>query len=336
MEILFALVVVVTVAFAFVNGFHDAGVTVGNAVVSRALTPRIAMTLAAVFNFVGALLGLGIAVTVAENIIEFPHQPGDLLSILLAGMAAATLWGIVTYVVAIPVSSTYSLVGGVLGSGLAYGAHADLASLMLRLVVPLLTVPIIVMGISALCTAVLSRLAAGSAPKPLFRRSRAAGAVFTGLLSLGHGIQDAQKSCAILMLAIVAYQGARFTDGDPFEVTWEVRILVATALAVGTLVSGWRVARTVSRRIALLDPFKSAIADGVSSVALLVSALTVSVPVSLVYTVVGSNLGTQFAGRPGVIRGRFLTPVLAIWVLGIPAPAVLGALFAGGLMLLGV
>lgn len=336
MEVLFSLVVIVTAVFAFVNGFHDAGVTVGNAVATRALTPRIALSLASVFNFLGALLGVGIAVTVAENIIEFPHQPHDLLAILLAGMTAATLWGIVTYVVAIPVSSTYCLVGGVLGSGLAYGAHADLGGLVLRLILPLLAVPVIVLGVSALCTAVVSRLAAHSAPKPLFRRSRAANAVFTGVLSLGHGLQDAQKSCAIIMLAIVAYEGATFTDGDPFEVSWPVRLLVATALAGGTLLSGWRVARTVSRRIVALDPLKSAIASGVSGVTLLVSALAVSVPVSLVYSVVGANLGTQLAGRRGRIRRRFLTPVLAVWVLGIPIPALLGALFSGALMLAGV
>jgi PiT family inorganic phosphate transporter len=322
-EYLFLAAVLATTGFAFVNGFHDAGVTVGNAVKNRALNPRIALVMAAVFNFVGALLGQGVALTVAENTVTLPHDPHRLLSVVFAGLTAAVVWGVITYLAAVPVSSTYTLVGGLLGAGLVYGAVADLQGMM-------------VLAMSALVTAVVSRLAENAAPKPLFRNARAADAVVTGILALGHGVQDAQKSAAVLMIAVLAYQGIDFVDGESTDVTWPVRLLIAAALAIGTLTSGWRVARTVATRIVRLDPLKSVLANGVAATATLAAAFAVAVPVSIVYSVTAANVGTQFSGRRGVVRLRFLLPVVGNALLAIPVTALLGAALAGLLVLAGV
>ena len=336
MELLFLCAVVSVTAFAFVNGFHDAGVTVGNAVATRALKPRISLWLAGAFNFIGALMGQGVALAVAENTVSLPHDPHGILSVIVAGMTAATAWGIVTYVLAVPVSSSYALVGGVLGAGLVYGAVADFEGMLVRLILPLLIAPLVVLSLSALVTAVVTRLAATSAPKPLFRTARAADAVMTGLLSLGHGVQDAQKSAAVLMMAVLAYEGIDFAAGESTTVGWPVRLLIATALAIGTVTSGWRVARTVAVRMVKLDPLKSVIANGVAATTTLVSAFAVAVPVSIVYTVSAANVGTQFSGRRGHIRTRFLYPVIGSALLGMPVPAILGAGLAGLLVLMGV
>lgn len=336
MELLFVVAVFSVTAFAFVNGFHDAGVTVGNAVKNRALKPRIALWLSGTFNFIGALMGQGVALAIAENTVSLPHDPHGILSVIVAGMIAATAWGIVTYLLAVPVSSTYSLVGGVLGAGLVYGAVADFEGMLMRLILPLLIAPLVVLGLSALVTAVVTRLAATAAPKPLFRTARATDAVMTGLLSLGHGVQDAQKSAAVLAMAVLAYEGIDFVAGEATTVGWPIRLLIATALAIGTVTSGWRVARTVAVRMVKLDPLKSVIANGVAATTTLVSAFAVAVPVSIVYTVAAANVGTQFSGRRGHIRMRFLYPVIGSALLGIPVPAVLGAALAGLLVLMGV
>lgn len=336
MDLLFAVAVIAVTAFAFVNGFHDAGVTVGNAVANRALEPRVALWLACAFNFVGALMGQGVALVIAENTVTLPHDPRGVLSVIVAGMTAAVVWGIVTYLMAIPVSSSYSLVGGLLGAGLVYGAVADFEGMLLRLILPLLAAPLVVLGLSALVTWVVTRLAADSAPKPLFRTARAADAVATSLLSLGHGVQDAQKSAAVLVMAVFAYQGVDFVTGDDTPVDWPVRLLIASALAIGTATSGWRVARTVAVRLVNLDPLKSVIANGVAATATLVSAFAVAVPVSIVYSVTAANVGTQFSGRRGIVRMRFLYPVAGAALLAMPVPALLGAGFAGLLVLAGV
>lgn len=336
MEYLFLAAVLATTGFAFVNGFHDAGVTVGNAVKNRALNPWIALVMAAVFNFIGALLGQGVALTVAENTVTLPHDPHLLLSVVFAGLTAAIVWGVITYLAAVPVSSTYTLVGGLLGAGLVYGAVADLQGMMLRVILPLLLAPLVVLAMSALVTAVVSRLAENAAPKPLFRNARAADAVVTGILALGHGVQDAQKSAAVLMIAVLAYQGIDFVDGESTDVSWPVRLLIAAALAIGTLTSGWRVARTVATRIVRLDPLKSVLANGVAATATLAAAFAVAVPVSIVYSVTAANVGTQFSGRRGVVRLRFLLPVVGTALLAIPVTALLGAGLAGLLVLAGI
>lgn len=336
MEILFLAAVLTTAGFAFVNGFHDAGVTVGNAVRSRALSPRIALLMAGTFNFVGALMGQGVALTVAENTITLTHEPHRLLLVIVAGLGGAVAWGIVTYIAALPVSSTYTLVGGLLGAGLVYGAVADFSNVVVRLILPLLIAPVVVLVMSALVTLVVTRLAENAAPKPLFRNARAADAIVTGILALGHGVQDAQKSAAILMIAVLAYQGIDFVDGESTDVTWPVRLLIAAALALGTVTSGWRVMRTVAARLVSLDPLKSVLANGVAATATLAAAFAVAVPVSIVYSVTAANVGTQFSGRRGVVRLRFLLPIVATALLAIPVPALLGAGFAWILLVAGV
>ena len=336
MEILFLVAVLTTAGFAFVNGFHDAGVTVGNAVRSRALSPRIALLMAGTFNFVGALMGQGVALTVAENTITLTHEPHRLLLVIVAGLGGAVAWGIVTYIAALPVSSTYTLVGGLLGAGLVYGAVADFSNVVVRLILPLLIAPVVVLVMSALVTLVVTRLAENAAPKPLFRNARAADAIVTGILALGHGVQDAQKSAAILMIAVLAYQGIDFVDGESTDVTWPVRLLIAAALALGTVTSGWRVMRTVAVRLVSLDPLKSVLANGVAATATLAAAFAVAVPVSIVYSVTAANVGTQFSGRRGVVRLRFLLPIVATALLAIPVPALLSAGFAWILLVAGV
>ena len=336
MEILFLVAVLTTAGFAFVNGFHDAGVTVGNAVRSRALSPRIALLMAGTFNFVGALMGQGVALTVAENTITLTHEPHRLLLVIVAGLGGAVAWGIVTYIAALPVSSTYTLVGGLLGAGLVYGAVADFSNVVVRLILPLLIAPVVVLVMSALVTLVVTRLAENAAPKPLFRNARAADAIVTGILALGHGVQDAQKSAAILMIAVLAHQGIDFVDGESTDVTWPVRLLIAAALALGTVTSGWRVMRTVAVRLVSLDPLKSVLANGVAATATLAAAFAVAVPVSIVYSVTAANVGTQFSGRRGVVRLRFLLPIVATALLAIPVPALLSAGFAWILLVAGV
>ena len=206
----------------------------------------------------------------------------------------------------------------------------------MRLILPLLIAPVVVLVMSALVTLVVTRLAENAAPKPLFRNARAADAIVTGILALGHGVQDAQKSAAILMIAVLAYQGIDFVDGESTDVTWPVRLLIAAALALGTVTSGWRVMRTVAARLVSLDPLKSVLANGVAATATLAAAFAVAVPVSIVYSVTAANVGTQFSGRRGVVRLRFLLPIVATALLAIPVPALLGAGFAWILLVAGV
>lgn len=358
MELLFAGVVVATAVFAFANGFHDAGVIVGNAVATRSLTPRAAVALCALFTFVGALLGQSLVVAAVAAWIDFPADGREVLGVLLAGVIAAVAWSIATYIAAIPVSATYCLVGGLMGAGLVLHGSVEAADALVYAIVPLILTPLLAVGIAAGATALFHRLAATAAPKPLFRRLRAADGITTGILAFIHGFQDAQKSMAVLVLAAAAAgvgagavgaaaSGATAEEAvssgavglaalwsdDP--VGWWLRLLVAAAMTLGTALTGWRVAKKTSVSLVRLDPVKSVTANGTAVGLTALSTFVVVLPISFVYSVVGANIGTQLAGRRGIVRWRYAAPVIGAWAVTIPATAVLGAgcaaLIAAGL-----
>ncbi|WP_166973964.1 inorganic phosphate transporter [Brevibacterium atlanticum] len=335
MELLLVGVIIAAVIFAGSNGFHDAALTIGNAVVGRALKPGWALSLAVVFNFIGALLGEGIAFVVANQIVLFTGSDYLILTCLLIAFVSATIWSLFTYLLALPVSSTHCLIGGLLGAGVVFGFTVNGAEAMESVVWPLLLSPILGFALAWALTLLLSKLLASTPPKPMFRGARMVDSVLTASLSLVHGVQDAQKVAALVMVAILAADSAAHGSLSVVDISWPVRILIAAALALGTGLSGWRVVRTLSVRMVRLDPLKSAVADGAASVLMYIAALVMRVPVSLTFVLGSSVLGTQYAGRKGHARARYFVPVFGVWLLTIPAAALL-AVVIGGIVRLAV
>ena len=323
MELLLAGVIVAAVIFAGSNGFHDAALTIGNAVVGRALNARWALGLAVVFNFIGALLGEGIASVVANQIVRFSGAPEVILTSLIIAFAAATMWSLFTYYLALPVSSTHCLIGGLLGAGIVLGFSLDSHEAVDSVILPLVVSPILGFVLAWALTLLVSKIFAATPPKPLFRGARMVDSVLTASLSLVHGIQDAQKIAALVMVGILAVESNPDTLLSVVEISWPVRLLIAASLAAGTGLSGWRVVRTLSVRMAKLDPLKSATADATASVLMYTAAIIMRVPVSLTFLLGSSILGTQYAGRKGRPRARFIIPIASVWLLTIPAAALL-------------
>ncbi|WP_181272719.1 inorganic phosphate transporter [Brevibacterium oceani] len=329
MEVLLAGVIIAAVIFAGSNGFHDAALTIGNAVVGRALKPGWALSLAVVFNFIGALLGEGIALVVANQIVLFTGSDSLILTCLLIAFVAATIWSLFTYFLALPVSSTHCLIGGLLGAGVVFGFSVNGAEAMNSVVWPLLLSPILGFALAWALTLLVSKLLASTPAKPMFRGARMVDSVLTASLSLVHGVQDAQKVAALVMVAILAADSTAQDGLSVVDISWPVRILIAAALAVGTGLSGWRVVRTLSVRMVRLDPLKSAVADGAASVLMYIAALVMRVPVSLTFVLGSSILGTQYAGRKGHARARYFVPMFGVWLLTIPAAALLAVMIGG-------
>ncbi|MCI4011933.1 inorganic phosphate transporter [Brevibacterium sp. ZH18] len=323
MELLLAGVIVTAVIFAGSNGFHDAALTIGNAVVGRALSARWAVGLAVVFNFIGALLGEGIAFVVANHIIHFSGAPEAVLTCLIIAFGAATIWSLFTYYLALPVSSTHCLIGGLLGAGLVLGFNVNSAETMNSVILPLVLSPILGFLLSWALTLLLSKVFASSPPKPLFRGARMVDSILTAALSLVHGVQDAQKIAALVMVGILAVETSGGSELSVLDISWPVRLLIAAALALGTGLSGWRVVRTLSVRMANLNPLKSATADATATVLMYTAAIIMRVPVSLTFVLGSAIMGTQYAGRRGHPRARFVIPVAGAWLLTIPAAALL-------------
>lgn len=331
MELATLCVLLLGLAFAFFNGFHDAGITVGNIVATHGLSPRVALALATGFNFVGALLGQGIATVVATEVASFPHSSNQLLAVLGGGIAGALLVNVVTYFMAVPIASTHVLMGGLVGAWLVVGWE-DRPSIMFdETIISIFIMPFLALFASIVLTRVVFRVVASYPPKPLFKRCRQVNSVMVAGLSLAHGSQDAQKIGAVMGLVWVSgvHPGAEVVmDGRP----WTLIVLTAVALAAGTWFSGWRVARTVSVSMVRLDPVTSVISNTTSAVFLSLAAFVFRLPASMSFVVVASNLGT--ARRRQDIRLRPLMKVVAAWILGIPVASCVAALFTLPLLML--
>jgi PiT family inorganic phosphate transporter len=314
-ELIFALVVVLAAAFAFLNGFRDVSTSVALAVRTRALTPTVAVLLAALFNFVGALLSAGLAVAVSQNWVSLPH--GDTgLTILAAGLASACIWGILLWWRGIPSSSTHALVGGLAGAGTAsvvVGGNAVGGvdqSLLFQVVLPLALSPIIAFIGAYLLVFPVTWAARYTQPSVVNKRFRMAHSIAAGAVAFGHGLQDGQRISAVLLLALLA---AGYSDGGSIPL-W-VAMLSAVTIAVGTLFGGWRISHTVGYRLIRIDPLRGVVAQGFSAILLFIGAIGLQWPISTTHTVTSGVLG---AGENQSFSGthrKLVTRILSLWIL---------------------
>lgn len=325
--ILLTLVVVLAGGFAFINGFHDVSNSVATAVRTRALTPGIAVVLVAFFNLVGALLSTGLAVLFTDVWLTLPVGTEG-LGILLAGLLSACLWGILTWWRRTPSSSTHALIGGLIGSGgasvfLGGGAIAGSENVLwLQIILPLLLSPVIAFSLSYLVVYPATWLMRYSSPRTANTSNRMAQAVFAGAFALGHGLQDGQRTMAVILLGLVA---AGYAAGSDMPL-W-VQLFAATLLAGGSLFGGWRISHTLADRLVRIDPLRGMSAQGVSSAMLFVGAIALHMPLSSTHTMASAIVGAGANQRFTTIRMREVLKVLLIWGTTAIATAVLGAVF---------
>jgi PiT family inorganic phosphate transporter len=327
-----ALVVVCAGAFAFLNGFRDASASVALAVRTRALTPTVAVLLAAMFNFIGAALSATFALAVSRTWVVLPEGENG-LTILLAGLLSAVVWGIYTWWRGIPSSSTHALVGGLAGAGvasIALGGNPVAGvdnSLLFQVVLPLALSPMIAFLGAYLLVWPAAWAARYTPPNVVNSRSRRAQAVAAGAVAFGHGLQDGQRTSAVLVLALVA--AGLFDDGGSLPL-W-VALLTAAMLTAGTLAGGWRISYTIGYRLTRMDPLRGLVAQLCSSMVLLVGAIGLHWPISTTHTVTAAVLGAGANQSFPDINRRWVLRILAFWVL---TPAVTAAMaFVVGLSL---
>ncbi|MDQ0076594.1 inorganic phosphate transporter [Arthrobacter oryzae] len=310
----FAAVVAVTAGFTFLNGFRDASTSVALAVRTRALTPTVAVLLAALFNFVGASLSAALALQVSRSWISLPDGENG-LSILVAGLLSAVLWGIYTWWRGIPSSSTHALVGGLAGAGLAsvlvggnYVGGVN-NSLLFQVALPLLVSPVIAFVGAYLLVWPATWAARYTPPNVVNSRSRRSQAIAAGAVAFGHGLQDGQRTSAVLLLALLA---SGLSDGASMPV-W-VALLTATMLTAGTLAGGWRISYTIGYKLTRIDPLRGFVAQLYSSVILLLGAIGLHWPVSTTHTVTAAVLGAGSNQGFPVTNRRLVIRILAFWV----------------------
>ncbi|GAA1976962.1 low-affinity phosphate transporter PitH [Isoptericola halotolerans] len=319
---LVVLVVAVALGFAYTNGFLDAANSVATSISTRALTPRIAVAMAAAMNFIGALLGTAVAETIATSIVDLDGvTPVDSLVVVLSALLGAIVWNLVAWWFGMPTSSTHSLVGGLLGAGIAGGmtVHAD--EILDRVVLPLLISPVAGFVAAFALMVALLWIFRNAAPSRVNRRFRIAQTASAAAVALGHGLQSAQKTMGVVWLALMTIGAVSPVAGIPL---W-VKLAAATALAAGTYAGGWRIMRTLGRRIIEIDPARGFVAESVSAMVLYVSSIVLHAPVSTTHTITAAIVGVGSTRRLSAVRWGVARTIAAFWLLTAPTAALLAA-----------
>ena len=313
-------VVVVALAFDYTNGFHDAANAIATSVSTRALTPRIALGMAAVMNFVGAFLGQKVAQTVSETIDPGGGVPG--LIIVMAGLIGAIAWNLTTWYFGLPSSSSHALIGGLVGAALAAGAAAHWDVVVEKVVIPMILSPLVAFTLGFLAMVAVMWAFRRAHPSRANRGFRLAQTVSAAAMALGHGLQDAQKTMGVIFLALLT--GGYVAPGDDLPL-WVI-VAAATAIALGTWAGGWRIMRTLGRRIIHLDPPRGFAAESVAASVLYTTAYAFEAPISTTHTITSAVMGVGATKRLSAVRWGVARTILAAWVLTFPMAGAMAAL----------
>lgn len=322
LELFLLIIVVITaLAFDFTNGFHDTGNAMATSIASGALKPKVAVTLSAVLNLLGAFLSTAVAATIAKDLVN-----GHLvtLELVFAGLVGGIVWNLLTWLLGIPSSSSHALIGGIVGAMIAaVGGHGVIwTGVVSRVLIPAVIAAVLATVVGAVGTWLVYRLNRGVPEK----RSEAAfrrGQIFSAsLVSLAHGTNDAQKTMGVIFLALISYGAVSRTAALP--PLWVI-VACAVAMGAGTYFGGWRIIRTMGKGIVEIKPPQGMSAESSSAAIILLSA-HFGYALSTTQVVTGSVLGSG-VGKPGAevrwgVAGRMVTA----WLITLPSAGIVGAI----------
>lgn len=315
---LFVLAVVLGYVYAFVGGFTDAANAIATSVWTRVLRPGQAVVMAGLFNLLGGLTGTAVAVTVGKGIVD-----PDVLSTatVVAGLAGAMTWSLLTYLFGIPVSETHGLIGGLVGAGVATAGWEVIQWKGLTRTVSAIGVSPLLgfVGGALLLIAIYwcFRRASRGRVMPWFAWAQRASAAY---MSFSHGRNDAQKPMGVLALAIALH-----FDRD-VEVPLWIIVSAATVAAMGTAYGGWRIIRTLGFRVTELDPVQGFAAE-FAGATVIQAASEAGIPISTTHAITSAILGVGATRRLSAVRWGVTGQIVLSWVLTIPAAMGLGALY---------
>ena len=318
--VLIIAIILVALAFDYINGFHDAANSIATVVSTRVLTPMQAVAWAAVFNFVAAFgFGVNVAKTVGKGVVDsgiVDHW------VILGGLTGAIIWNLITWYYGIPSSSSHALIGGFSGAAVAKaGFGALVPSGLLKITIFIVLAPVLGMILGFICMTITLWVFRNSRPSRvdwIFRRLQLVSAAF---YSLGHGTNDAQKTMGII--AILLYSSGHL--GPEFYVPFWVVLAAHAALGLGTLAGGWRIVKTMGMRLTKLRPVGGFCAETAGAVMLIGTAVG-GIPVSTTHTITGSIIGVGSTQRFSAVRWGIAGRIVWAWILTIPLSGLLAGL----------
>lgn len=327
---LVALITVVALAFDYTNGFHDAANAIATSVATKALRPRQALVIAAVGNLVGAFISEGIAKTVGSGIIEV-QQTNFGLTVVMAGLLGAIGWNMITWWFGLPTSSSHALIGGLVGAAIAASETVQWSGVIGKVAIPMVVSPFIGFSLSFLLVMLLQWLFRNARRSRVKRPFRGVQIASASAMSIGHGLQDAQKTMGVITLALVV---GNFHEGESIP-TW-VKIAAALAIAAGTYAGGWRIMKTLGDKLIAMDPIRGVGSETVASSVLYVMAIGLHAPISTTHTITSSILGAGATRGRKWVRWNMVRTILGAWVLTLPMAATVAAIFFYLLRFLGM
>jgi len=314
------LIVSLVIIFDFINGFHDTATAVATSITTRALTPKIAILVCAVFNFMGAFTGTAVAKTVGENIVSFKSIP---LWVIMGVLISSIVWNLITWYFGIPSSSSHALIGSLVGGGIAYTCSFDTVNwynLFHSVILWLFLSPVIgfVAGyiIMKLLNFILKPFKVHVVNKIFLKLQIIAGA----FMAFNHGGNDAQKSMGIITMALLA--GGYITS---FDVPTWVIVVCASAMALGTSIGGKKIIKTMGSGMAKLTPVNGFAAQTGGSLVILLATLF-HAPVSTTHIITTTIMGVGASKRLKSVKWGVAKDIVWAWVLTIPITACLSAI----------
>ncbi|WIM96137.1 inorganic phosphate transporter [Actinoplanes oblitus] len=321
---LVAVLAVITAAmvFDYTNGFHDAANAIATSVSTRALTPRVALAMAAVGNFIGAHLGTKVAQTVGEGLVKLPVGVPS-LGIVFAGVLGAIAWNLITWYFGLPSSSSHALFGGLVGATtVASIGTVQWANIAHKVLIPMVLSPVVGLVLGFVAMVALMWTFRRGHPGKLNRGFRMAQTVSAAFMAVGHGTQDAAKTMGIVVLALYTGGYQSTTTEIPQWVYWAS----ATMLAAGTYTGGWRIIRTLGRKIIDLGPSEGFAAEMVASSVLYFNAWVLKAPISTTHTITSAIMGVGATKRLSAVRWNVAGNIVIAWVTTFPAAAFIACL----------
>ncbi len=318
--ILLPVIVILALAFDFINGFHDSANAIATVVSTRVLTPIHAVIYGGILNFAGAMMGTEVASTIGKGLVD--SHTIDLMTILCT-VIGAILWNLFTWYKGLPTSSSHALIGSLLGAT-SVSLHGGWDAITWSAVTGKVLAPMVmspVLGIAAGFIFMLG-LTWIIYPRSLFKINRLFGRlqiVSAGFMALAHGMNDAQKSMGIIALAVMLAN-----PGTAFTVPLWVKVACALAMGLGTLSGGWRIIRTIGSKMIHLQPTQGFAAE--TTAALIISTAShFGIPVSTTHVITSSIMGVGAVQRLSAVRWGVVGTILWAWVLTIPATFALSA-----------
>lgn len=274
--------------------------------------------MAAVMNLVGALISTGVAQTVGAGIIATPTGEEGLL-VVFAALVGAIGWNLLTWYFGLPSSSSHALIGGLVGAAIAAATTVKWDGVLDKVVIPMVVSPLIGFVVAYLLHIAILWTLRRVAPGPANRGLRRAQTLSAAAMALGHGLQDAQKTMGVIVLALVTVDWQ-----SDFTVPLWVILSVAVAMAAGTYAGGWRIIRTLSRRVVALEP-SSGFAAEITAATVLYTTAALHLPVSTTHTITSAILGAGASRRLSAVRWKVARTILGAWILTLPGAALTAA-----------